>query len=50
MRLLHCTVGALALAAGSAFAQSWLGQPLVVENRGGAGGTAVVKAAGVKPE
>jgi|SRR5882672_5256839 len=70
MRLLHCIVGALALAAGSAFAQSWptkpirvmvpfppggstdivarilasklekpLGQPLVVENRGGAGGT-----------
>ena len=70
MRLLHCIVGALALASGSAFAQTWpskpirvmvpfppggstdivarimaarleksLGQPLVVENRGGAGGT-----------
>ena len=70
MRLLHCTVAALALSASSAFAQSWptkpirvmvpfppggstdivarimaqklekpLGQPLVVENRGGAGGT-----------
>ncbi|MEA3193391.1 MAG: hypothetical protein QOD26_1724 [Betaproteobacteria bacterium] len=70
MRLLHCTVAALALTASSAFAQGWptkpirvmvpfppggstdivarimaqklekpLGQPLVVENRGGAGGT-----------
>jgi len=70
MRLLHCIVGTLALASGSAFAQTWpskpirvmvpfppggstdivarimaqklekpLGQPLVVENRGGAGGT-----------
>jgi tripartite-type tricarboxylate transporter receptor subunit TctC len=30
MRLLHCIVGALALASGSAFAQTWPSKPIRV--------------------